>query len=1109
MTPHHVSSVRDFPEVFLEDLPGIPPTRHVEFQIDLIHGAAPVARPPYRLAPSEMKELSNQLQELFDKGFIRPSSSPWGASVFFVKKKGGSFWMCIDYQELNKLTVKNRYTLLRINNLFDQLQGSSVYSKIDLRSGYHQLRVREEDIPKTAFRTHKSVIVFIDYILIYSKSKQEHEEHLKLILELLKKEEFDYDYEIRYHPGKANVVADTLSRKKRIKPLWVRALVMTIGLDLPKQIMEAHTKARKPKNLKAEDVGVKAEHQKPFGLLVQPEIPQWKWDNITMNFITKLPRTSSGYNTIWTLEDMLRTYVIDFGNGWDRHLPLIDFSYHNSYHKSIKVAPFEALYGRKCRSHICWAEVGDVQLTDQEIIHETTEKIIQIKIKIQAARDRQKSYANVRRKPLEFQVGDKVMLKVSPWKGVSRFCKREKLNPRYIGPFKKCLSDEPLVIPLDEIHIDDKLHFIEEPVKIMDREVKWLKKTRRRRGLTTFVPLPLNLLVLQMVLPDTFDYKRKVLDKDTTDEDFIHECNYAMSKGKYVPVLHKHNPKVKSNVPVTGSVLGLANVTTREEIMNKMGVRKTKICADKAKGKRKVSYERLLCYLQLAFVGKHLQLAFAACICKQPFAEKGKFKAPPPMTTPVENRNHTKFYEFHGEVGHNTDEYEGEGTDGQMIIEAEIGVGKIQLLVRIGDEEHSASARMNFMLVRSPSPYNRIIRRPGVRKLQAVPSTAHGMLKLSVEGGVITLKSTRQKKRGQAADRNQAILEGVGKLVEAGIMKEVHYHDWLSNPVMVKKHNGNWRICVDFKDLNKACSKDGYPLPEIDSAKETVSAVLMTKREAKQMPIYFVNRELRGPKLNYTLMEKLVLALVHANGSRAGLILTNPEGVEFTYALRFRFDATNNEAEYEALIAGLRIAEQMGIKNLQANVDSRLVANQVNEMYVAKVVNMIRYMEKINGLMERANHSLGEGIKASNGDTPFSLTYINEAVISAEICMPTLKKAEVDLVQNIEALEINLNLLEERREEAAIREAKSKAKMEKYYNSKVQSTSFKPGDLVYCNNDASRAEDTGKLGLKWEGPYEVTKALGKEAYNLRDRDEKQLPRTWNIRNLKKCYVYKM
>nr|GEY50762.1 putative reverse transcriptase domain-containing protein [Tanacetum cinerariifolium] len=190
--------------------------------------------------------------------------------------------------------------------------------------------------------------------------------------------------------------------------------------------------------------------------------------------------------TIQTLEDRLRACVIDFENGWERHLPLVEFSYNNSYHASFKATPFEALYGRKCRSPVCWAEQ-----------------------RIQAARDRQKSYADVRRKPLEFQVGDRVMLKVSPWKGVVSFGKREKLNPRYIGPFKvlakvgtvtyilklpeqlsrfhstfhvsnlkKYLSDEPLAISLDEVHIDDKLRFVEEPLEVMDREVNRLKQSR-------------------------------------------------------------------------------------------------------------------------------------------------------------------------------------------------------------------------------------------------------------------------------------------------------------------------------------------------------------------------------------------------------------------------------------------------------------------------------------------------------------------------------------------------------------------------------------------------------------------------------------------------------
>ncbi|GJV54107.1 putative reverse transcriptase domain-containing protein [Tanacetum coccineum] len=213
--------VRDFTEVFPDDISGLPPLWEIEFWIDLIPEAIPIAKSPYHLAPSELEELSGQLKELQDKGFIQPSSSPWGAPILFVKKKDGSFRMCIDYRELNKLTVKNRYPLPRIDDLFDQLQGSQFFSKIDLRSGYHQLRVHEDDIPKTAFRTRyghfeftvmpfgltnapavfmdlmnrvcrpyldKFVIVFIDDILIYSKTREEHVEHLRLVLELLKKE---------------------------------------------------------------------------------------------------------------------------------------------------------------------------------------------------------------------------------------------------------------------------------------------------------------------------------------------------------------------------------------------------------------------------------------------------------------------------------------------------------------------------------------------------------------------------------------------------------------------------------------------------------------------------------------------------------------------------------------------------------------------------------------------------------------------------------------------------------------------------------------------------------------------------------------------------------
>ncbi|GJQ91010.1 putative reverse transcriptase domain-containing protein [Tanacetum coccineum] len=464
----------------------------------------------------------------------------------------------------------------------------------------------------------------------------------------------DYDCDIRYHIGKANVVADALSRKERVKPLRVRALVMTIGLNLPKRILEAQIEALKPENLTAEDVGgmlrqdlikerlkpradetlclnnrswlpcygdlrtlvmheshkskysihpgsdkmyqdlkqlywwpnmkaniatyvskyltcskVKAEHQKPSDdkkiydtiwviidrltksahfLPMRETGPMERFTSLFWKALNKALGTrldmSTAYHletdgqserTIQTLEDMLRACVLDFGKNWDRHLPLVEFSYNNSYHTSIKAAPFEALYGRKCRSPVCWAEVrdaqltgpaiihettekivqiksrysavlwrqksyanisglilcisvvkvGDAQFTGPAIIHETTEKIVQIKSRIQAVRDRQKSYANIRRKPMG------------------------KLNPRYVGlikviervgtvtyklelpqqlirvhntfhvlNLKKCLSGESLVIPLEELRVDDRLHFMEEQVEVMDREIKQLKRSR-------------------------------------------------------------------------------------------------------------------------------------------------------------------------------------------------------------------------------------------------------------------------------------------------------------------------------------------------------------------------------------------------------------------------------------------------------------------------------------------------------------------------------------------------------------------------------------------------------------------------------------------------------
>ncbi|GJU56490.1 putative reverse transcriptase domain-containing protein [Tanacetum coccineum] len=273
------------------------------------------------------------------------------------------------------------------------------------------------------------------------------------------------------------------------------------GLDLPKQILNAQMEAQKPKNLKNKDVGgMLVENSKdpekfrtekleprtdgtlcrhkamtPFGSLQKS-----LGTNLDMSTAYHSQTDEQSERTIQTLKDMLRACAMDFGKGWVNHLPLVEFLYNNSYHASIKAAPFEALYGQNCRLPLCWAEVRQVQLTGLDLVQETTEKIIQIKQRMQVSLHRQKSYADLKRKPIEFQVGDKVMFKVSPWKGVLELLQELSRvhNTFHVSNLKKCYADEPLAIPLDGLHFDDKLQFVEEPVKIMDREVKQLKRSR-------------------------------------------------------------------------------------------------------------------------------------------------------------------------------------------------------------------------------------------------------------------------------------------------------------------------------------------------------------------------------------------------------------------------------------------------------------------------------------------------------------------------------------------------------------------------------------------------------------------------------------------------------
>ncbi|GJR87293.1 putative reverse transcriptase domain-containing protein [Tanacetum coccineum] len=598
--------VRDFLEVFPDDLSELPPIREIEFRIELVHGAIPVAKSPYRLAPSKMEELSGQLKELQDKGFIWPSSSPWEAPVLFVKKKDGSFRMCIDYRELNKLIIMNRYPLPRIDDLFDQLQGSQYFSKIDLRSGYHQLRVHEDDIPKTAFRTRYRHFEFtvMPFGLTNAPATRKEHEFLGHVIN---------GNSIHVDPSKIEAVKNweaprTLSEVRSflglagyyhrfIENFSKIAKSLAILTQKSKTFDRGSEQERAFQNLKdklcnapvlalpngpkdfvvycdASGFGLGAvlftlkiwrhylyrtksviytNHKSLQHIFSQKELnmQQRRWierfsdydceiryhagntnvgdvRTLIMDEAHKLkysvyPRVDKMYYDLsdrywwpgmkkdtvdYKMDRLARLYLNEIVARHD--VPILIISNRDSRFPSKFWHSMQEALRTKLDMSMTYHPQTDGQ---SERTIQTMEDMLRhaslTSREVEVGEDRQKSYADKRRKPLEFSIGEYVLLKVSPWKDVVHFGKKGKLAPRFVGSFeiierigpvayrldlpeelngvhdtfhvwnfKKCLADPTLQVPLDEIRVYTKLNFVEEPMEILKREFKKFKQSR-------------------------------------------------------------------------------------------------------------------------------------------------------------------------------------------------------------------------------------------------------------------------------------------------------------------------------------------------------------------------------------------------------------------------------------------------------------------------------------------------------------------------------------------------------------------------------------------------------------------------------------------------------
>ncbi|KAA0056483.1 reverse transcriptase [Cucumis melo var. makuwa] len=564
LKPEDVPVVKEFLDVFSDDLSGLQPDREIEFTIELLPGTTPISQAP-------------------------PSVSPWAAPVLFVKRKDGTLRLCIDYRQLNKVTIRNKYPLPRIDDLFDQLKGAALFSKIDLVR-IPPVEAVFMDLMNKIFHQYldQFVIVFIDDILVYSVDRESHEEHHGIVLQTLRDKQlyamfskcefwleqvvflghvvsgkgvsidpqkveavvnwerptssteicsflglagyyrrFIEDFSrlalplttlTKYDPGKANVVADALSRKSRLSKSALcgirvallnelrgsKAVVTTEDSgSLLAQFQVRSSLVTEIVRRQSEDSNLQKKFEKSKkGLEVEFELR-------TDGAIVKqgrlcVPNISELKNVI--LEESHSSACAIHPGSWDTHLPLMEFAYNNSYQSSIGMALYEAFYGRPCTTPICWNEVGERKLVGPELVQITTNNIKLIRENMRIAQDRQKSYADKRRRNLEFQVGDQFFLKLSTCRGVIRFGRKGKLSPRYIGSYqitkrvgpaayrlelpiefarihdvfhvsmlRKYIPDPSHVLQEQPVELKEDMSYVEEPVQILDRKEQALR----------------------------------------------------------------------------------------------------------------------------------------------------------------------------------------------------------------------------------------------------------------------------------------------------------------------------------------------------------------------------------------------------------------------------------------------------------------------------------------------------------------------------------------------------------------------------------------------------------------------------------------------------------